>query len=401
MSRELAKQTWKQRWNNETYSGSEHYRNNLEIYNSRAQKTSLSRWGVANYSQSEEYKQKQVSISKLIKDTRLKNQTIFTLSDGTPVADVCKQKKIPYDQAMKVFQCFGEQTFLEYCNNYKDNLYSTEVALIEILKDEFPNIEKYNKEPIEFKISRRPDFRLENNNKVLYLNIDGLYDHSTSGRRKLSKQYHLDLSKQFRLAGQVIFQFRQDELINYPTIIKSIILNFLGIHKEKINARSCTIREISSTEASRFYRATHLMQERPSKINIGLFYKDELVSCMSFKKKEEGLDITRFSSKLFTSVRGGFSKILFYVIKKYDPKFIQSFCDLRYSTGISYERLNFQLEKITLGWKWTDHRKTFNRLQCRANMDSRGLTEVEYAKELKWYKIYDAGQAKYILNRRD
>jgi hypothetical protein len=31
-------------------------------------------------------------------------------------------------------------------------------------------------------------------------------------------------------------------------------------------------------------------------------------------------------------------------------------------------------------------------------MDERGLSESAHAKELKWYRIYDAGQVKYVLN---
>jgi hypothetical protein len=38
----------------------------------------------------------------------------------------------------------------------------------------------------------------------------------------------------------------------------------------------------------------------------------------------------------------------------------------------------------------------FNRLTCRANMDERELSEKEYAAEQGLFKIYDAGQAKYI-----
>jgi len=75
---------------------------------------------------------------------------------------------------------------------------------------------------------------------------------------------------------------------------------------------------------------------------------------------------------------------------------VVSFCDLRYALGHTYTKLGFALEKTTLGWSWTDFKNTFNRLNCRANMDDRKLTQAEHAAELKWAKIYDAGQAKYV-----
>ncbi|MEM4359960.1 MAG: hypothetical protein QXT45_05475 [Candidatus Bilamarchaeaceae archaeon] len=56
------------------------------------------------------------------------------------------------------------------------------------------------------------------------------------------------------------------------------------------------------------------------------------------------------------------------------------------------EKMGFVKVKDILGWEWTDLKTTYNRLQCRANMDERKLKEKEYAAELGWFKIYDAGQ---------
>lgn len=67
--------------------------------------------------------------------------------------------------------------------------------------------------------------------------------------------------------------------------------------------------------------------------------------------------------------------------------------------GNHLSNYGFKLEKTTLGWKWTNGSRTFNRLSCRANMDSRKMSEREHAEELKLYKIYDAGQAKFVKTR--
>ena len=83
--------------------------------------------------------------------------------------------------------------------------------------------------------------------------------------------------------------------------------------------------------------------------------------------------------------------------KSNDIEYILSFVDLRYGNGKSLESIGFTRESVSLGWKWTDGCSTYNRLWCRANMDERKLSEREHADELGWYKIYDAGQAKYIL----
>lgn len=118
----------------------------------------------------------------------------------------------------------------------------------------------------------------------------------------------------------------------------------------------------------------------------------------SYKKHKQGLDISRFSCELNTIVIGGLSRLLSFLKKKENPKFIQSFVDLRYGSGDSLLNLGFKLESTTLGWKWTDFYQTYNRLQCFGNMDERMLSEREYAKEKGWVKIYDAGQAKFVIN---
>jgi hypothetical protein len=45
--------------------------------------------------------------------------------------------------------------------------------------------------------------------------------------------------------------------------------------------------------------------------------------------------------------------------------------------------LGFELQSTRVSWRWTDFRNTFNKRK---------------SKQDKWVKIYDAGQAKYILN---
>ena len=77
---------------------------------------------------------------------------------------------------------------------------------------------------------------------------------------------------------------------------------------------------------------------------------------------------------------------------------IHNWVDLRYGTGNHLQEKGFIKIRDTLGWKWTDNEKTFNRLRCRANKDARKLTQQAHADELGWTKIYDAGQRLWIKN---
>ena len=99
------------------------------------------------------------------------------------------------------------------------------------------------------------------------------------------------------------------------------------------------------------------------------------------------------------NIIGGFSKLLKHIERDYlkpSTTEIHNWVDLRYGLGEHLETKGFKLIKDTLGWKWTDYTDTFNRLKCKANMDNRKLTENQHAEELKWYKIYDAGQRLYV-----
>jgi len=185
------------------------------------------------------------------------------------------------------------------------------------------------------------------------------------------------------------------EIEHKRSIVASMLLHLNG-NSTFIGARECEIRDMDGIDAGVFFTENHLMGHRKAATAYGLYYQNECVAAMSIRVSGQTLEIARFANKLFTSVRGGFSRLLSHVAKQRQPKIITSFCDLRYATGASYTRNGFQLQSTTQGWNWTDGKFVFNRLSCRANMDERELTETEHAIELGLYKIYDAGQAKYV-----
>jgi len=357
--------------------------------NAKRRKTNLEKYGV-------EYISQVSAIQKTKKASLIQSGAIHQLSSGSTVREYCLLEGVCYTNALRIYREQGELAFFEYCAHYKSKVSSNESLLISIMKDVIPGISLYNKQPKEFILNRRPDFRLEVSNFLLYVNVDGLFSHSKLGRLKLDNNYHLNLQQNFHNNNCVIFQFRQDELVEKASIVRSIICNYLGLNVNKIGARKCVIREVSCRIAKEFYRYNHLMGFTGASKHYGLYNEEKLVSCLSVKLGNDKLEIARFCSLLHTTILGGFSKLLKYIEEIHKPSKIISYCDMRYSTGISYKKLGFTLESTTLGWKWTDFNKTYNRLKCRANMDSRGLSQAQYAEELGWYKIYDAGQAKYV-----
>ncbi len=266
---------------------------------------------------------------------------------------------------------------------------------LEILSEKIFNLEYYNKKVEKIEKNYKPDFKFSSE---IFLNVDGLYWHSDMNK---DKWYHFNLRKDFENANLRIFQFREDDIRDKSDIVKSIINNALGKNANIIYARKCKINTVSQASANVFLKENHLMGTTNAK-HLGLYFENKLISILSYKKKRNICKIERFCSTINSKIIGGFSKLLSHLEKRYlstQITQIHNWVDLRYGTGKHLENKGFILIKDILSWKWTDYNYTYNRLRCKANMDSRNLTEKEYAEELGWERIYDAGQRLYVKYR--
>lgn len=82
-----------------------------------------------------------------------------------------------------------------------------------------------------------------------------------------------------------------------------------------------------------FLNENHLHGYIDSKMKIGLFYNNELVSLMVFNKYSDGYEILRFCNKINNIVVGGASKIFKHFLKKYNPLEIKTYVDRSISQG--------------------------------------------------------------------
>jgi len=349
----------------------------------KIKQTNLGKYGVEYYTQTDFFKKniKEQLSYRLVKETgeRLKDW-LFLQKDPKPSYSSIIQK-FPENQISLI----DLKNFLKNYKDHKSNL--------EVFTENLFNIKHFNKQPKNFNIQFRPDFQL---NDQIFLNVDGLYWHSEKQREK---KYHFNLREEFEENGLQIFQFYENELLEKTDIVKSIIDNATKKISNKIFARKCEIKSTSHKEAKIFLNQNHLMESTTAK-HIGLYHQDELVSIISYKHKKQKTicNIERFCSKINMNIVGGFSKLLKYLENNcLEPNCqeIHNWVDLRYGSGIHLLDKGFEIQKETLGWRWTNCKTTYNRLKCRANMDERRLTQQQYADELNWYKIYDAGQRLY------
>ena len=244
--------------------------------------------------------------------------------------------------------------------------------------------------------------------KKLAIEFNGVYYHSTS---KKSNTYHINKFNECKEQDIQLISIWEDQYINKPKICESIILSKLGIHKEKIYARKCIINKVSSNIAREFYDKNHIQGFCAATIHYGLYYKNELVSMMSFGKRSLGREfnkdweLIRYCTKINTLVIGGASKLFKNFIKEYNPKEIISWSSNDISNGNMYKLLGFKQENISLSYWYIDknlkryHRSGFSKSnlikkQIIKNSDTR--SESEIMDNLGYYKIYDTGQTKWI-----
>ncbi len=228
------------------------------------------------------------------------------------------------------------------------------------------------------------------------IEYNGVYHHCSNFKHK---NYHLDklnLAKKNRID---LIQFWEFEWEEKRDIVKSIILARINVFEKVIYGRKTIKKEINSKEANEFFSKNHIQGFRGANKYTGLFYDNELVSCISIGSDGE---IVRFANKLNHKVIGGFSKLLKNSGAKY------SFVDKRLFTGKSYEnseQFEFAYDTKPNYFYWKNKR-VFSRIQFQKHklkdkleLFDEGLTEFENMDRNGYLRIYDCGNQKWLIKK--
>lgn len=226
--------------------------------------------------------------------------------------------------------------------------------------------------------------------------------------------------KKYTLCSQIgihlISIFDVDWLYN-SNKIKEYLTDLLK-NKEIIYARKCVIKKITKTESNDFYLKYHLLGTTVVQdVSYGLFYNDELVSCMSFqlgRYKEENKPVwclSRFVTKSGITIIGGASKLLKYFEREYKPSFLVSFSDNDYFNGDVYDKLGFECKGCTTypRYFWYLDGYSYKREQCqlkklskkypdlyKESLNISGNKEDYIMLKLGAFKVYRSGHTKWV-----
>jgi len=370
--------------------GHNHHMKNQEIKD-KVKNTNLDKYGFENVSQSQEIQNK-IKKTNIVKygyehatqHPDVKNKIVNTmilngnarLFEGQGASFWAEKTGYCLSRFNQLINQYG---FDNAKNMYRTNSYTS----LELMFKSFLDDNK-----LDYNIQQRlnidnktyiPDFMLNN----LIVEIDGLYWHSDQCR---DDDYHINKKTTYEKNDYDSLFFREDEIRDKFDIVKSIVLNKLN-KSHRIFARKCTLDQIDNKTADSYFETNHLMGKGRGTTYV-LRLNEEIVAAIRLKRvKANHYEISRFCNSKYCSVVGAFSKLLKHCIKDKNPDSIMTFIDKRYGKGHYLKNLGFQYVHTYPSFKWTDGFETFHRLKFSGNSG--------YDHNL--FKIWDCGQAKYIL----
>lgn len=256
--------------------------------------------------------------------------------------------------------------------------------------------------------------------KKIGIEYNGSYWHKTLPVDKFSNRstYHQRKYLACKMLGFRMISIFEPDWMCRKDKIKQYLKDLLLPKDSKVYSRKCFIKCITSNEANEMYDKYHLLGKTTvQSISYGLFYNNDLVSCMTFQKgryKEENTSVwclTRFVTKSGLVVVGGASKLLKQFERDYNPSVLVSFSDNDYFSGDVYEKLGFENKGCTKSprYFWWLEDQEIKREQCQLKKLSKKYPEL-YAESLNIsgnkedyimlklgaFKVYRSGHTKWV-----
>jgi len=258
------------------------------------------------------------------------------------------------------------------------------------------NVERNNRSLIK---PKEVDIVIEE--KKVCFEYNGLYWHSDFFKKK---NYHQNKKIQLNKLGYNLITIHEDEYKNNKKIINRKIESILNINnKVKIYARKCIIKNIDNESFKEFINNNHIQGYITASIKLGLYYKNELIGVMSFRKNRDEWELSRFATS--HTIIGGFNKILKFFIRNNEAKKIITYADLRFSNINEnlYTRNGFKFDKITEpNYFYFKNNEKLSRNMCQKHKLNKllknfnpELSEYENMTNNGYKRIFDCGNIKY------
>lgn len=244
--------------------------------------------------------------------------------------------------------------------------------------------------------------------RKIAVEYNGTYYHATNGINKRSRKYHFNKNVTAGEAGIDLIQIWEDQWKNQKDIIKDILAARLGIIQgERIYARKCEIREVSTADYRDFCMKYHVQGYRSASVKLGLYYKDKLVQISSFNKarvyqvssnQQYEWEWVRGCISSNNKVIGGTSKLFKYFVETYNPENILCYSDWNLFSGKGYEESGFDFIGFTGPDKFYI---TISSKMQRINRNPYAYQQYKnMVKEGKLFECYGCGSKKFVWYKK-
>lgn len=216
---------------------------------------------------------------------------------------------------------------------------SNEMEIHEFLKS--INIEFQSSKRNILSNSKELDIFVPSHN--IAIEFDGLFWHSTNKR---DKNYHLNKTIECLSKRISLIHIFEDEWNFKRDVIKSMLAESLGVYRETIDAKDCSVREITSSVARDFLNANNIDGYKNSKYKYGLYTNsNELVSVITFDKKG---NIISFSNKLRTNVINSLRTLLSNFAEQHTANVIKVSLNRRFCVNKQFIDVGFKHVEYTI-----------------------------------------------------
>jgi hypothetical protein len=371
----------------------------LEEIKDKIKETNLKNLGVENPAQSDKIRKKIKRLSldkfylKLLESSRLRGKVeiLFPIEDYNGTKDnwyvfKCKEcnksfnAAIPNGRVPRCPQCYAsksryESEIEEWFSKLNIGFKKNDKTLICPLEVDF----------------YLPDYKLG-------LEFNGLYYHSELSGGK-GRNYHLNKTLKCADVGVQLLHIFEDEWVNKTEIVKDIIKSKLKLIDDRIYARNCEVKQVDNADSFNFLFENHLQEPIYGKLNLGLYYNNELVYLIVVSKsrfrQKSTFELIRSCPKLNLVVIGGFSKLIGHAIENCQISPLVSYVDRRLFDGRSYKDWNF-LGFSDPGYWYTDAGVRESRIKYQKHKiveteEDKNLTEWQIMQLRGYDRIWDCG----------
>lgn len=407
---EKTKKTCLEKYGKSSFFSTEHFRQ-------KSKETCMKKYGVEYISQNE-------SIKKKCAETFLKNYPIDSTQRQKLFSDTGEKRKICSERKKLIIE-----DFLNSCSVYNISIKygHSQKTIYDIIHEyghsgKIRTISSYetfisnflNELGISFIQNSRSiikpyelDFYIPEYNVAIEFN--GLWWHSEKNK---GRNYHIEKTKLCLEKNINLIHIFENEWIEKPQIIKSIIKSKLKKIQHRFFARNCTCSILTNDDVKEFLNKNHIQGYIAAKQHLGLFHDNNLVSVMSFSNsrydKTSDWEMYRFCNKIDTHIVGAASKLFKYFLNNNNVNSIVTYADRRYFSGSMYEKLGFKYShdsKPNYFYFYKKEYKLHSRLKFQKHklkklLDIFDATKTEYENMLLngWNRIWDCGNSVYKYN---